>query len=529
LIAFVGACSSDDEAPQGTIGFVQGFLGGVAADEPLAAVEGRDILSRGGSAADAAVAVYFMLSVSMPSTASLGGGGVCIVRDPVGETTEVLDFLARPPKQIPAGASRPSAVPGNPRGFFALHSRFGRMRWEQLVARAENQARFGAPVSRAFANDLAQVGAALMAQPATRRIFGHASGKRLLREGETITQIELASFLGSIRRGGPGEFYTGALTRRFVEAVQEAGGSLELDDMRAYRPVWRQTLRVPFGDRTGHFAPPPAAAGTVAAQMFGILADDDRFAEASEDVRPHLLIEAALRAYAERASWLRPDGESAVDVAGLTSQERIGRLAQSIDSNRHTAASSLKPAPVERLENPSATSFVVIDRYGQTVACNLTMNNLFGTGRFAPGTGVLLAAQPGPAGRGPTSLGPMIVVNENVNDVYFAGTSSGGVTAPTSLINVAARTLLARQSLEDAMLAKRIHHGGVPDISFFENGISEAIQKSLQARGHRLARTPSLGRINAVHCGGGLRGNSDSCSILADVPPRGYGLATGAD
>ncbi|MCG8507645.1 MAG: gamma-glutamyltransferase, partial [Rhodospirillales bacterium] len=292
MIAILGACAGDEEEPQGTIGYVQGFLGGVAADEPLAAIEGRDILSRGGSAADAAVAVYFMLSVSMPSAASLGGGGVCVVHDPNAETTEALDFLARPPKQVPPGASRPSAVPGNPRGFFALHSKYGRLRWELLVARAENQARFGAPVSRAFANDLAQVGPALLAQPATRRIFGHSSGKRLLREGESMTQIELATFLGAIRRGGPGELYTGALTGRFVEAVQEAGGSLEQEDLRTYRPVWRETVQVPLGDLIGHFAPPPAAAGTVGAQMLGVLAHDDRFADADDEEQPHLLVEA---------------------------------------------------------------------------------------------------------------------------------------------------------------------------------------------------------------------------------------------
>ncbi|MCG8511667.1 MAG: gamma-glutamyltransferase family protein, partial [Rhodospirillales bacterium] len=205
------------------------------------------------------------------------------------------------------------------------------------------------------------------------------------------------------------------------------------------------------------------------------------------------------------------------------------KLARSIDANRHIPAASLKPPPVERLENPSATSFVVVDRFGQTVACNLSMNNLFGTGRFASGTGVLLAALPGPAGRGPTSLGPMIVVNPFRNDVFFAAAASGGVTAPTSLVNVAARTLLTEESLEQAMLAKRVHHEGVPDIAFFENGIAEAVQKSLLSRGHRLARTPALGRVNAVYCSEGLIGDSGSCSMRADTPPRGYGLAAGAD
>ena len=66
----------------GTPGYVAGFLGGVVADEPRAALVGRDVLSAGGNAADAAVAVAFAMAVTLPSRAGLGGGGVCVAYDP---------------------------------------------------------------------------------------------------------------------------------------------------------------------------------------------------------------------------------------------------------------------------------------------------------------------------------------------------------------------------------------------------------------------------------------------------------------
>ena len=80
-LAALAACSSGDTAREGTIGFVEGFLGGVVADEPRAALVGRSVLSAGGTAADAAVAMGFTLAVTLPSSAGLGGGGICVVFD----------------------------------------------------------------------------------------------------------------------------------------------------------------------------------------------------------------------------------------------------------------------------------------------------------------------------------------------------------------------------------------------------------------------------------------------------------------
>lgn len=532
LCLALAACSwqpfGPDESQRGTIGFVRGFLGGVAADEPRAALIGKEILSAGGSAVDAAVAVYFALSVTLPSSASLGGGGVCVVHDPVTRATVALDFLPGVPKAIPASADRPSAVPANPRGFFMLHARYGRLKWPQLVSPAANLARFGIQVSRALATDIAKVSAPLLQDAEMRRIFAQPGGRDTAQERDFVRQIELAAVLERIRSQGPGDFYTGPLSRQIVEGVKAAGGSLSPEDLRDYAPAWREPIKVPIEYRRDlFFAPPPAAGGAVAAQMAAMLLSNRRYERAKPEMRAHLFVESAMRAFADRARWMREDGSSSVAPATLVAEDRVAQLTASFNADRHTPAEQLSPAPVARPENPAATAFVTADRDGSAVACALTMNNPFGTGRIAPGTGIVLAALPGPGGRGAISLGPAILYDDRERDVEFAGAASGGVTAPTALVGVLARTVLEGMPLEDAINAKRLHHGGQPDLVYHEPGVEESILQALIGRGHRVAATPVLGRVNALWCPGGLRKGSHTCAIRADI--RGFGLAAGGN
>lgn len=538
-VFLLAACGSDP-ADLATEGAVKGFFGGVATDEPRAALEGRKILSSGGSAADAATAMYFTLSVTLPSAASLGGGGVCMVFEPARAKekdkkkakpqVEILEFYAVVPANIPATATRPSAVPANPIGFFALHSRHGRLPWGTVVANAEKLARFGTQTSRALVRDMAPVGPALLQDPESRRVFGGAEG-RPLAEGDFIRQPDLATILTSIRTRGPGEFYRGNLARTLVSAVSAAGGSLSLEDLRNYRPAWRDPVKTEqkglFANNSIYYPPAPAAAGIVTAQIVETVRRDGGFKGADETGRAHLLAESSLLAFSQRAGWMKPDLTSATAPDELVSSDRVSGLAELINPQRHLSPAALKPPPVQRPENPSATSFVAIDRFGQAVACALTMNGLFGTGRTAQGTGIVLAALPSGRGRGPVSLVPMMAVNESSAQFLFAGAANGGAAAPTALANVALRTLVAEENLAAAVRAPRVHHGGAPDITFHEPQLPRQVIEGLKALGHRTGATPFLGRVNAASCPAGLPRDSSSCTVATD--PRGHGLALSAN
>jgi gamma-glutamyltranspeptidase/glutathione hydrolase len=515
---------SDKEAD--VAGVTRKFLGAAVGDEPQAVVAARGALNNGGTAADAAVAMYFTLAATLPSSASLGGGGMCIVHDRPGQTTEALDFIARAPATIAPSADRPTAIPGNALGFWLLHARYGKLPWSQLVAPGERLAGLGVPASRVLLSDMAPVVAPLLEDPGSRRVFADATGKPIA-EGSTFVQTDLARVLSIIRTRGAVELYRGPLANELVAATLAAGGSLSSQDLLSFKPEWRPTVPLKIGSDVAHFAPPPAAAGLVEAQMMAMLDERGRFDGANGTDRLHALAEASLRAFADRARWMRDDLSSTESLGTTISPATVERLMRTYDARRHTAPSTFSPAPVMRPENPSATSFVIMDSDGSAVACALTMNNNFGIGRMAQGTGIVLAATPSTQGRGPMSLGPMLVVNTNSKQFVFAGAASGGVAAPTALVNVAARALLAAQPLEAAMQAKRIHHGGAPDITYYEPGISRDDVLALSQRGHNVAATPMLGSVNAIHCAEGMPRRPGTCAALADARGNGIALSAG--
>lgn len=232
----LAACSGGASVERGQIGAVTGFAGLVAADEPHAALAARDILSAGGSAADAAVAGAFTMAVTLPSSAGILGGGICLVHGADSGKVEVLEFL---PGFAPAdaGSRFPAAVPGLPRGLFALHAKYGELRWESLLGPAEQMARIGFPASRALSKEFVAGGAVLRNDLEAVRTFADEEGMSP-GEGTRLVQENLGASIARIRLRGVGDFYQGMMARELVEAYRRVGFGLTAEAMRDYRPRW---------------------------------------------------------------------------------------------------------------------------------------------------------------------------------------------------------------------------------------------------------------------------------------------------
>lgn len=229
-------------------------------DESRATEIGRDILANGGNATDAAAAMYFALSVTLPSAASLGASGACIVHDDKTKQAEAFVFA---PIAAPGPIKGSSfSVPNGVRAITLMHVRHGASRWEQVVAPAERLARFGVPVSRALSRDM-QAGAGMLADGDARRILGNA------REGSTLVQSELAGTLGAIRQRGGGEFFQGQLARTIAEQISSAGGSMPVDALRNAIPQASAPMMETHYRSRVYVAPSPMAGAAALAGWRG--------------------------------------------------------------------------------------------------------------------------------------------------------------------------------------------------------------------------------------------------------------------
>ncbi|WP_246526971.1 gamma-glutamyltransferase [Plastoroseomonas hellenica] len=417
----VSGCSwfGGSSPERGQTGFVSGFLGGAAAEEPRAALVAREVLSAGGSATDAAVAGAFALTATLPSRAGIGGGGACLVYERQPGTTQAILFEAGPRSTLPPNTDRPAAIPMMARGLFALHTRGGRLRFEELVRPAEDLAR-GNAVSRSLANDLAAVAAPLLADPQARAIFG-APGGGPLGEGAQLVQRDLAVTLTAIRTTGPGDLYQGSLARRLEETSRMAGGGLTVEELRAgqARLVAADALRI--GNDTANFLPGGIDGG-------------------------------------------------------------VQRAFQALQAGQPPATSGVGAG--------ASTGLVTFDRDGNAVTCAFSMNNLFGTGRVAPGTGVVLAAAPGQGSVRAAPLSVMLIQNTNLRAFRLAVAGSGQDAAPIAAAATALRVLRG-----------------------------EAPQAAIPAA------APEPGRVVAASCPRYLPGAGSECTAAAD--PRGSGIAVG--
>ena len=437
LLLFLAACGAP--APKvGQVGNVEGFLGAAIVEEPRAALVARDVLSAGGTAADAAAAAFFTMSVTYPVAVGLGGGGVCLYYDQIANKTETLDF-----RVVPAAAGGPVGIPGAVRGMALLHSRYGRLPWSQLVVPAETMARFGHQISRALARRLAPQAARLRGDATASRIFLHADGSPL-GEADNVVQVELASVLTSVRTRGVSDIYGGEVGHQLVRAGGAAGGKVTIGQLRQYRANWRGTRATALGNHMLH--------------------------------HPDLDPDQA------------PGENAALQLTRLMAGMSAGAAADKVFAQEDLSRTS------DRISDWGEGAFVIGDRFGSSAACVFNMNGAFGRGVMVPELGMFLAPaanqDEATAGGGRAHPLPLLGVNDAVGQTVMAAVGTGGPNGALAAAAVALGVMDMDQTLDQAMTARATIKGGRVQALWCAEGIRttpESCQFATDPKGHGLA------------------------------------------
>ena len=514
------ACSAHAEDAIGKVARAAGpGHAAIASAHPAATAAGLEILSQGGNAFDAAVAVSAALSVAEPHSSGIGGGGFFLLHQasnqssvfvdaretaPAAATRDMyLDENGEPVRSASLSGPLAAGIPGLPAALEHIAAKYGRLPLAQSLAPAIRLAREGLPVTERTQRLMRAVPRMGSPSAAFRQIF--LPGGEPPPVGDLIRRPDLADTLEILSDQGAAGFYAGPRAELMVKGVREKGGIWTMHDLAAYRIIERSPIRFRYGEVEVTTAPPPSAGGVALAQVLNMLGQRS-YGLLAEPARTHLLVEAIRRAYRDRAEHLGDPDFVPVPVERLIHPWYADGLLASMRMDRATPSHTL-PGPVSQRPLGTDTShFSVLDKDGNRAAVTQTINTLFGSGFIPPGTGVILnnemddfsvkrgapnafglvhshanAIEPGK--RMLSSMTPTFL--ESGRGLAILGTPGG--SRIVTMVLLGALAWMDGADAEGIVGLPRVHHQYIPDSLSFEAGaMNEQLQAALAALGHEL-------------------------------------------
>lgn len=437
----------------------------VAAAHPLAVEAGLDILRRGGSAVDAAVAVQAMLGLVEPQSSGIGGGAFLVHYD--AETGRVTVLNGR--EKAPAGAEpdmfldddgkplpfrkavwsgRSTGVPGVMAMLAEAHGRFGKLPWSTLFEPAIRTASEGFTVTPRLSR-FVQLAFRSAETPDLHALFSRPDGTPL-REGDIFRNGDYARTLRRIAEEGASALYRGEIAEAIVERTRQPPlpGTMALEDLAAYRPEWVEPVCGTF--RVYRICvPPPPSSGVSLLQMLAILEHTDIAERGPSDPQAWFLFAEASRImYADRDRYIADPRYVEVPVEGLLDPDYVRERARLIGDRAGAAPPAGLPPGVRRaadatVEATGTSHFVIVDPTGDVVSMTTTVESYFGSGRVVGGFvlnnqltdfSLIPADENGPVanavagGKRPrSSMSPLVVFDEQGR--FFAALGSPGGSA----------------------------------------------------------------------------------------------------
>jgi gamma-glutamyltranspeptidase/glutathione hydrolase len=499
----------------------------VAAAHPLAVEAGLEVLNRGGTAMDAAVAVQAALSFVEPQSSGLGGGAFLLYAD----VTEGRLFTYDGRETAPASATPDLFLDenGKPRGFREAviggksvgvpgvvamlgmaHQRHGRRPWGELFAPAERIATEGFAMGERLHALLGRI-ADHPNSTAFRALYYDDEGNPHP-VGHVLRDEAYARTLRLIAEGGPRAFYEGEIAEAIVRAVGEAKthpAVMTLDDLAGYEPKQRPALCGPYRQWLVCSMGPPSSGGIALLQILGMLEDFDMASLAPNSADAvHLIAEASRLAFADRNHFVADSDFVFVPVRGLLDRDYLRERAALIDVERSMGeAQPGDPlrrraglAPDISPEQPSTSHFSIVDRFGNVASMTTTIESAFGSRQMAAGfilnneltdfsfepvrDGRPVANRVEAGKRPRSSMTPTIIFDEN-GDFYAAIGSPGGPLIIGYVTRAVIGLLDWGLSMEEAVSLPHAVNLNTPTLLEKDTAL-EGIAPALEAMGHEV-------------------------------------------
>lgn len=368
----------------------------VATSQVQASQAGAEILSRGGSAVDAAIAANATLGVIEPDMNGIGGDLFAIYWEaktgklyglnasgwaPKALTIEHLK--ARDLTKMPADGIDTVTVPGAVEGWNELHKRFGHLPWKDLFTPAIFFAENGFAMPELIGADWKGSEPKLKSDPESRRVYLiHGEAPRL---GELFKNPDLAKTLGLLAAQGPQAFYSGEIAQAVLATERELGGTMQADDLKEFSAEWVEPISTTYrGWKV--YELPPNVQGMAALEMLNIM---EQFQPAkagplsTEEI--HTRVEAMKLAYADLARYNADPRFSKVPVQGLLSKDYAKERAKLIDPQKANCTPQAGQPP-----SSDTTYLTAVDRDGNIVSLIQSNFSAFGSGITVRSKGFIL-------------------------------------------------------------------------------------------------------------------------------------------
>ena len=511
-----------------------GKNGMVTTQHFLATSVGEKILNKGGNAYDASIAVAFTLAVVLPRAGNIGGGGFMVMYDKESAKAYSIDYREKAPEKstkdmylnddgsfnnsmLSTFGYLSSGVPGTVAGLWEVHQKFGSLPWKDLIQDAIFYAENGFDITPYMADILYRYNEKMSFFPETKKIFQISYPNF---KNKKLIQTDLAKTLKIIAAQGRDGFYKGEIAQKISNEMKSNGGLISYEDLENYNPVWREPLISYYRENKIITMGPPSSGGVHIIQMLNIL-ENYNLKEFKHNSSKYinLLTEVMKHAYADRSKYLGDPDFFDVPIQKITSYEYSNEIYKNIDLGSIKSSQDIHPGMYLDNESHETTHFSIADFDGNVVSSTYTLNSTFGSGVVIKGTGILMnnemddfSAAPGipnqfgllgaeaneiiPGKRPLSSMTPTIVMKDE--ELFFTTGSPGGSRIISAVLQSILNIVDFDMDLEEATLAKRVHHQWQPDTLEIEFSIDDGIRNDLESIGYDINITAPLTCIQTI-------------------------------